>query len=185
MLIDTIKKCRSYRRFDNSKKISSEQLRSFAESARYTPSGANLQRLRFAVFTDGEACETIFKTLKFAGYLKDWSGPAPEQAPVGYVVVASESEPDTLLSIDVGICAEAIVLCAAEAGVGSCMFRSFSAEVIAGLVGGMKPQLVIAFGYPAETVVIEDAKDGEIKYYRDENDVHVVPKLTFDELFLN
>ena len=42
---------------------------------------------------------------------------------------------------------------------------------------------VIAFGYSDEQVVSEDAK-GDIKYYRDENMVHHVPKRTLAELIL-
>jgi hypothetical protein len=45
--------------------------------------------------------------------------------------------------------------------------------------------LIVALGKPAETVVLEDVgPDGSIKYYRDEDDVHHVPKRTLDELIL-
>ena len=43
----------------------------------------------------------------------------------------------------------------------------------------------MAFGYPAETVIIEDMKDGDVKYYRDEEDRHIVPKRTLDELIIS
>ena len=46
-----------------------------------------------------------------------------------------------------------------------------------------KIDTVIAFGYADEKVVSEDAK-GDIKYYRDENKVHHVPKRTLDELII-
>ena len=145
-----------------------------------------MQRLRFAVINDART-DTMFETLKFAGYLKDWAGPAAEERPVAYVVICSESELNTLLAIDVGICAEAIALTAAEQGIGCCMFRSYNAETVASLVGvsGMLPHLVMAFGYPAETVIIEDMKDGDVKYYRDEEDRHIVPKRTLDELIIS
>jgi hypothetical protein len=42
---------------------------------------------------------------------------------------------------------------------------------------------LIAFGYADEKVVSEDA-NGDIKYYRDENNVHHVPKRTLDELII-
>jgi hypothetical protein len=45
--------------------------------------------------------------------------------------------------------------------------------------------LILALGKPKETVVIEDVgPDGDIKYYRDDDDVHHVPKRSLDELIL-
>ena len=44
---------------------------------------------------------------------------------------------------------------------------------------------VIAFGYPKEEVVLEDIPvDGDIKYYRDENQVHHVPKKRIEDIVL-
>jgi hypothetical protein len=45
--------------------------------------------------------------------------------------------------------------------------------------------LAIAFGYPYETVVIEEAKGGEIRYWRDEKSVHHVPKRALSEIILD
>jgi hypothetical protein len=45
--------------------------------------------------------------------------------------------------------------------------------------------LVLALGKPAEMVVLEDVgPDGDIKYYRDAEDVHHVPKRTLEDLIL-
>jgi hypothetical protein len=45
--------------------------------------------------------------------------------------------------------------------------------------------LILALGKSAETVVLEDVgPDGDIKYYRDEEDVHHVPKRTPGELIV-
>ncbi|MBQ8320842.1 MAG: nitroreductase family protein [Clostridia bacterium] len=186
MVFELIKKNRSYRRFDASHELSYELLTSFIESARFTPSGANLQRLRFTIVNEKLACDEIFPALKFAGYLKEWTGPAVSERPASYVIISSESELDTLLAIDLGIAAEAILLTACEAGVGGCMIRSFAPEVIKARIpsGNQIPHMVIALGYPAEKVILTDSKSGDIKYYRDENDDHVVPKLPLDELIL-
>ena len=43
---------------------------------------------------------------------------------------------------------------------------------------------IIALGKPAEKCVLEDAGDGDILYYRDEDQVHHVPKRTLDEIIL-
>ena len=42
----------------------------------------------------------------------------------------------------------------------------------------------VAFGKPDETVVLTDAEDGKVDYYRDENDVHYVPKRPLAELII-
>jgi nitroreductase len=44
---------------------------------------------------------------------------------------------------------------------------------------------VLALGKPVEEVVLEDAQDGQIKYYRDEKGVHHVPKRPLEELILD
>lgn len=187
MVYDLIQKCRSYRRFDAARPLDIETVRSFIASARYTPSGANLQKLRFAAFTDRESLDRIFPTLKFAGYLKEWAGPTPSERPTAYIVICSDSELNTLGAIDLGIAAEAIMLTAMEAGVGGCMLRSFNPSVISEVVGveGMIPHMVLALGYPKEQVTVVDSVDGDIKYYRDADDTHVVPKLTLDTLIIN
>ena len=49
----------------------------------------------------------------------------------------------------------------------------------------LKIVYVIAFGYPKEEVVLEDIPaDGDIKYYRDENQVHHVPKKRIEDIVL-
>jgi len=51
---------------------------------------------------------------------------------------------------------------------------------------GFEILLVIALGKPGEKVVIEDiAPEGDIKYWRDENGIHHVPKRGVEELILD
>ena len=186
MVKELLKKCRSYRRFDNTKPVTAEQLKSFVECARYTASGANRQQLRFSLVSDKASCDKMFSAIKLAGYLTDWKGPTEDERPTAYVIISSEFELTTVLSIDLGIVSEAITLAAAELGIGSCMIRSFNPKIVSEVVDreGMTPYMVIALGYPSETVILEDSVDGNIKYYRDSEDRHIVPKLPLDTLIL-
>ena len=187
MLKELVLKTRSYRRFDAERKISSEELREMIDSARLSGSAANRQRVRFALVNDNETCDKIFGNVAWAGYLKEWSGPAVSERPTAYIVMMCKEENiDTSLAIDMGIYAEAILLTASELGLGGCMIRSFKKSEIESILGreGYNAAFVIALGKPAERVYITDVKNGDIKYYRDENDDHAVPKFSLDELII-
>lgn len=186
MLSELLKITRSYRRYLENEKITDETLRDIASAIRYAPSAANLQRVRVALVNNDLQNKQIFDTLGFAAYLKDWKGPDEGERPVAYAVLMTEKEPDVNLSIDVGLCAEALILSARERGIGACLFRSFDKDRVSSILGkeGYIPVLVISLGYPKETVVIDDMKDGDIRYYRDSDDRHHVPKLAVDELII-
>jgi hypothetical protein len=56
---------------------------------------------------------------------------------------------------------------------------------VLGVASDMRIALVVALGYPAESVVLESVGDtGSVEYYRDENGVHHVPKRSFNEVVL-
>ena len=187
MLKELVLKTRSYRRFDAERDISSEELREMIDSARLSGSAANRQRIRFVHVNDKETCDKIFGNVAWAGYLKEWSGPTESERPTAYIVMMCKEEKiDTSLAIDMGIYAEAILLTATEMGLGGCMIRSFKKSEIEAILGreGYNAAFVIALGKPTEHVYITDVKDGDIKYYRDENDDHAVPKYSLDELII-
>jgi len=184
MIASLIDKCRSVRRFLRENVPTKEQLKEFASAAVNVASAGNLQRLRFTVIAHDKA-DGIFPLISLGGYLPPEKKPTYEQRPSAYIVIFSKVEKlDTNLAIDVGIAAEAISLSVCEAGFASCMIRNFNAEKISALAEECElyPVLVIAIGSPAEEVRIVEACGSDIKYYRDEKDVHCVPKLSPDEL---
>ncbi len=186
MLLDLVKRARSYRRYDPTKPLSKDDLKAFVEAARLTPSAGNLQRLRYLAVTEKSEVLTLTKEVKWAGYLSDWDGPADSEAPAAYLILLSP-ESTGVSQIDVGIAAETILLAAAEAGVGGCMILNFPREALTErykLASNYKIELVISLGVPAEKVEIETMKEGNVRYYRDENDVHHVPKRALSEVFL-
>jgi nitroreductase len=187
MIKDLVLKTRSYRRFDSGRPVTAEELYAMVDAARLSGSAANRQRIRFVLVNDKETCDAIFNNVAFAGYLKDWGGPAESERPTAYaVMMCKESEIDTSLAIDMGIAAEAMLLTATEFGLGGCMIRSFKKAEIENILKreGYNAAFVIALGKPRERVYITDVKDGDIKYYRDENDDHAVPKLSLSELII-
>ena len=67
------------------------------------------------------------------------------------------------------------------------MIGNFAPEKVRqalGLRETLVPVLILALGKPDETIVLEEAKDGETGYYRDADDVHHVPKRPLSELIV-
>ena len=85
-----------------------------------------------------------------------------------------------------GIAAQSILLTATEMGLGGCMIRSFKKAVFDSILkkDGYNSAFVIALGKPTERVYLTDVVDGDIKYFRDENDDHAVPKLSLKDLII-
>jgi hypothetical protein len=44
--------------------------------------------------------------------------------------------------------------------------------------------LILALGKPAEKILIDEIKDNDVKYWRDDQDNHHVPKRLLDELII-
>lgn len=189
MLKDLLLKNRSYRRFDESFVIKDEELRSLIELARLTPSSVNMQPLRYVLINDGKTNARVFKTLGWAGLLKNWNGPEKGERPSAYIVILCDNTIAKNMKIDVGITAQTIMLGAAELGLGGCMLGSVNRSVLAEILNidiqRYSIELVLALGKPAETVKIVDIPEsGSTAYYRDESGVHYVPKRSVDDLFI-
>ena len=178
---------RSYRRFGG-EYLSEAQLRELIACCTLTPSGGNLQRLRFRAVSGKEACDAVYPTLGWAGYLSDWDGPCEAERPRGYIVMLCRpSEDNAFLAIDTGICAQSMLLAAVEQGLGGCMLKNVKADALLPTLGlsadEWKIALVIALGETVETVeIVPVGEDGSIRYYRDAAGVHYVPKRTVEEI---
>lgn len=189
MLKELLLKNRSYRRFDESFEIKSEELRELVELARLTPSSVNWQPLRFVLVNDNETNAKVFENVAWAGLLKDWKGPEEGERPTAYVIILTDTTVAKNMKTDVGIVAQTMMLGAAEKGLGGCMIGSVNRENVARLLAVDTERytidLVLALGKPVETVKIVDLpENGCTNYYRDENGVHYVPKRSVDELII-
>lgn len=185
MLKDLALKNRSYRRFDENAQLALEELLQLVELVRYTPSARNQQALKFMPVTGLEACRNLFDQLSWAGYLKDWPGPESGERPGGYLVVLGDLRLGRQLDVDVGIVSQTILLGATEKGWGGCMIASIKKEAVRRIFcipDDLSIELVIALGVPVEDVRIVDCLDGDIRYWRDSEGRHFVPKRKLAEI---
>lgn len=189
MIKDLIMKNRSYRRFYQEKAIEMDMLKELLDLARLSPSGANKQNLRFILSNTKEKNDKISKCIFWAGYFKDWDGPEEGEKPSAYMIVVKDTTLGSGTPQDEGIAVQSILLGAVEKGLGGCIIGNIDRKNLKenfNLDEKYEIALVLALGYPKEEVVIETVdKSGDIKYWRDENQVHHVPKRTLEDLILN
>ena len=181
---------RSIRRFKGDKKVSMEMLRQLVELTRYCHSGRNAQPLRYFMVNDPDMCGKVFPVLKWAGYFSDWDGPEVGERPVAYLIQCLDTKYGNDCMCDDGLQLEAISLGMRTLGLAGCIIKAFNVPLLAQkleIEERFKPRYVMAIGYPAEEVVIEDmdgTPDADFKYYRTSDSVHHVPKRPLSELII-
>jgi nitroreductase len=188
MLRELILQNRSYRRFHQEVTIDHSTLQELVDLARHSASSRNRQPLKYMLSCNADTNALIFRTLQWAGYLRDWPGPAEGERPSAYIIILGDKDVAESFSCDHGIAAQSIMLGAVEKGLGGCIIASIERKELSRALN-IPPRfeilLALALGKPAETVVIEDMKpDGDIKYWRDSDGVHHVPKRLLDELII-
>jgi len=187
ILKDLILKNRSYRRFDQSAIVPMTLLREMVEAARLSASARNMQPLRYMLFNNAPDCERIFPCLAWAGYMKDWPGPADGERPSAYIIQLGDLELTRDWWCDDGIAAQSMLLTAVEAGFGGCIVGSVQRDKLReelDIPDRYKIIQVLALGLPAEEVVLDHMQDGDVKYWRDADEIHHVPKRSLDELII-
>jgi nitroreductase len=188
MLKELIKKNRSYRRFYQDESISRDTMFELIDLARMSASGGNLQPLKYLLSCDPDMNEVIFGHLAWAGYLPDWDGPVESERPSAYILVLGDTRLSKSFGCDHGIAVQSILLGAAERGLGGCIIGSVKRDplrVVLNIPEHLEILLALALGKPKETVVVVDLpEDGSIRYWRDADGVHHVPKRSLDELIV-
>ena len=191
MLKDLVLKNRSYRGYDSAFRFKREELMELVHLTRYTASSVNEQPLKYYIACEKEEVDEILPLTMWAKALKDIQLPHPGMGPSAFIIICQDmniSSNTTRFQRDVGIVAQTILLGAVEKGLGGCMIGSFRKPELKKLLSlpeHIEPNLVLALGRPAEKIVLtEVGEDGDTAYYRDENDVHYVPKRRLEDLIL-
>jgi len=188
MIKDLITKNRSYRRFIQEVAIERQTLRELVDLARLCPSGANRQPLKYILSCDHRKNALIFGHLAWAGYLKDWPGPSEGERPSAYIVILADTSISSSAGCDHGIAAQTILLGATEKGLGGCIIGSVQREGLRkalDIPARYEILLVLALGKPREKVVVDTVgPSGDIKYWRDSEGIHHVPKRALDDIIV-
>jgi nitroreductase len=139
--------------------------------------------------TEAEENARIFPHLAWAGYLKDWVGPAEGERPSAYIIVLGDTEIAKSYGIDPGIALQSILLGATERGLGGCIIASVQRESLRKdlrIPPRFEILYVLALGKPVEQVRIDAVgPDGDIKYWRDSEAVHHLPKRSLDDIIVS
>lgn len=188
MLKDLLIRNRSYRRFHQETRMNESDLKELVEAARISPSARNDQPLKYILVHSKSACETLFPSCAWAGYLIDWDGPAEDERPTAYIILLNDIWISKDARTDAGIACQSILLRAVEKGFGGCILGTLQRENIRrnfGIAPQFKILYVIALGKPSETVLIEKMKDNNTHYYRDNKNIHHVPKRALSEIIID
>jgi len=186
-LKELVFKTRSYRRFNEAYKVETSVLEDLIDLARLSPSGANRQPLKFIIYNTPEECQKIFPYLAWAGYLTEWPGPEKGERPSSYIIILGDKRITEVFGIDHGIAAQSIMLGATEAGLGGCIIGSIKRDELSeelSIPDNFEILLVLALGKPVENIIIEDIKEDNVKYWRDNNKNHHVPKRSLSDLII-
>jgi nitroreductase len=188
MLEELVRTCRSYRRFYEEHAVDEQTLRELVDLARLAASGHNLQALKYKLSWEPARNALIFPHLTWAAYLKDWPGPPEGERPSAYVIVLGDTELRKSFTFDQGIAAQNILLGAREKGLGGCIVAALNRDKLRAALEipeRFEILFVLALGKPKEKVVLEVlGPDGDVRYWRDEEGVHHVPKRALDEIIL-
>ncbi len=188
MIKDIIKKNRSCRRFKKGVKITKKTLTELVELARLSASAANLQPLKFLLSYSSGKNNKIFPHTKWAGYLRDWDGPAKSERPSAYILILGDTEITKSFGCDHGIAAQNILLGAVEKGLAGCILGALKRKELhdsLGISSRYEILIAVALGKRAEKSVIETVRNGNIEYWRDKKDVMHIPKRPLEELILD
>ena len=191
MLTDLVLKNRSYRGYNKSRKVTKEELMELVDIARLCPSSANIQPLCYYLAWEPDEVARIQEQTRWAGAITHMKLPHLGMEPPAFIVILQDTKINdsmTRFQKDVGIVAQTMLLAAAEKGLGGCMIGNYNADSVKkelNLAENLAPVLIVAFGKPAEKIIIKEIEEGEdIAYYRDENDVHYVPKRRLSDIII-
>lgn len=185
--LDTLlRKNRSHRAFDTSYTVAMRQLETIVAVNPKLPSGRNAQTLRFKLLDAQSGGEDFCRYLHLGGYLPELHLPAPGTEPKAFIIICSTEPESPIVDIDLGISLQSMALKAVEIGLNALIVKAFNKKEIKETLGlPSDPLAVLAIGKGTETVVLDEVPAGsDLRYYRDADGIHHVPKITVSDLLI-
>ena len=133
MLKELVTANRSYRGYDESRRITRDELEEMVDCARLAASSVNMQPLQYYLAWEKAEVDKIQAMTKWARGLPELKLPHDGMCPTGFIVVCQNlSVFDSLARFqkDVGIAAQTILLAAVEMGLGGYMIGNFNAQEV-------------------------------------------------------
>lgn len=181
-----LKTRRSIRRFTQ-EPVAADKLAQIMECARFYPTAANLQPLKFLLLTDERVME-VLGHLRWAAYLPDYLM-EEKDLPTALILILGDKSIAKDHQFSAGAAANQIMLAAHSLDVATCCL-GMSDKTQSIVLEQLKLDPVrfdaICFVALGNSTQISTAVDmeGSCKYWQDENGNFLVPKRTADEIFL-
>lgn len=179
---------RSYRKFDETRLISKNDIDEILNSIKFASCANNRQYLRFISVENKDKVLEIFDNTKWAASLPNNIGrPKEGERPVYFIAILSdEAKKLRFNGIDEGLVISNLTLTAAEKGIGSCIIGSVNDKKMREILNydnNYSCEVVIAFGYPKVKSTIKKINlEEDQSYYLDEDGNYLVPKYKKDDI---
>lgn len=179
---------RSYRKFDESRLISKNDIDEILNSIKFASCANNRQYLRFISVENKDKVLEIFDNTKWAASLPNNIGrPKEGERPVYFIAILSDEDKKLRFNgIDEGLVISNLTLTAAEKGIGSCIIGSVNDKKMREILNydnNYSCEVVIAFGYPKVKSTIKKINlEEDQSYYLDEDGNYLVPKYKINDI---
>lgn len=168
--------------------IPKQDLIDLIEYARLAAYPGNNQSLKFAIIDQKPLVDAVFEHTRWAGYLADGT-PKENQRPTAFIAIIGDKKINKTFEIESGSAITSMMLGAFEKGIASCWIGSFNKPEVARILKLNEDDFavvyVLALGYPAQKSRACEMKDGNIKYFLDEENTLNVPKRSLDEILID
>ncbi|MBS5946128.1 MAG: nitroreductase family protein [Peptoniphilus harei] len=179
---------RSYRKFDENKLISKDDIGEILNSIKFASCANNRQYLRFISVENKDKVLEIFDNTKWAASLPNNMGrPKEGERPVYFIAILSNDDKKLRFNgIDEGLVISNLTLVAAEKGIGSCIIGSVNDKKMREILNyedNYSCEVVIAFGYPKVKSTIKEINlEEDQSYYLDDDGNYLVPKYKINDI---